>query len=260
MVFKTLLNGVLGGLRRKSPPLGASARFAEATRGISKRSSQQRRLSGFVGVALLSVLYTDSNAVAQSAKLLDTVEFRAQSLAALPRWVSVLEKVKLERPEYELCAKDYNACPLNALVGWQDKIKTLQGKPLSQQLAGINEYANAYPYRNDSDIWGLTDYWASPKEFLARSGDCEDYSILKFFSLRALGVSNEQLRLVVVQDTVRNIAHAVLAVYDGSQVYILDSLFSAVLKQEFVKQYKPYYSVNETTRWAHLAPKPIVRR
>jgi predicted transglutaminase-like cysteine proteinase len=205
-------------------------------------------------------LLATNNAFAQTPKLLDTVEFRAQSLAALPRWVSVLEKVKLERPEYELCAKDADNCPLNAMVGWQDKIKALQGKSLTEQMTGINDYANAYPYRNDIDIWGLSDYWESPKEFLARSGDCEDYSIIKFFSLRALGVPNDRLRLVVVQDTVRNIAHAVLAVYDGSQVYILDSLFSAVLKQEFVKQYKPYYSVNETTRWAHLVPKTTVRR
>lgn len=211
-------------------------------------------------IGLLAVLMTASTAYAQPPKLLGTVEFRAQSLDALPRWVSVLEKVKLERPDYEICATDLNRCPLNALAGWQDKIKSLQGKPLTEQLAAINEYANAYPYRNDIDIWGLSDYWASPKEFLSRSGDCEDYSILKFFSLRALGVANDQLRLVVVQDTVRNIAHAVLAVYDGSQVYILDSLFSAVLKQEFVKQYKPYYSVNETTRWAHLLPKPTLRR
>lgn len=217
------------------------------------------RLKAFC-IGLLAAIGAASPAFAQTPKLLDTVEFRAQSLAALPRWISVLEKVKLERPEYEVCAKDLEACPLSAMAGWQDKIKSLQGKPLSEQLAGINEYANAYPYRNDIDIWGLSDYWASPKEFLARSGDCEDYSILKFFSLRALGVPNDRLRLVVVQDTVRNIAHAVLAVYDDNQIYILDSLFSAVLKQEFVKQYKPYYSVNETTRWAHLVPKTNAQR
>lgn len=209
---------------------------------------------------LLGGITLASTAMAQTPKLLGTVEFRAQSLSALPRWISVLEKVKLERPDYEVCATNINACPLNALAGWQDKIKSLQGKSLTEQLAAINEYANAYPYRNDIDIWSLSDYWASPKEFLARSGDCEDYSILKFFSLRALGVPNDSLRLVVVQDTVRNIAHAILAVYDGSQVYILDSLFSAVLKQEFVKQYKPYYSVNETTRWAHLIPSTNLPR
>lgn len=192
---------------------------------------------------------------AQTPKLMGSVEFRAQSLAALPRWLSVLEKIKLETPEYALCATDINACPLSAMSGWQNTIKSLQGKPLSVQLAGINTFANAYPYRQDIDVWGLSDYWASPKEFFTRSGDCEDYSILKFFSLRALGVPNDKLRLVVVQDTVRNIAHAVLAVYDNKQIYILDSLFSAVLTQDFVKQYKPYYSVNETTRWAHIIPR-----
>ena len=230
------------------------------------RDLQTRKDRGYIKrwlffPTLLAIALMASNvAFAQTPKLLDTVEFRAQSLAALPRWVSVLEKVKLERPEYELCATDAKACPLSSMAGWQEKIKDLQGKPLMEQIAGINQYANSYPYRNDIDVWGLSDYWESPKEFLTRSGDCEDYSIIKFFSLRALGVSNDKLRLVVVQDTVRNIAHAVLAVYDGSQIYILDSLFSAVLKQEFVKQYKPYYSVNETTRWAHLMPRTVIKK
>jgi predicted transglutaminase-like cysteine proteinase len=64
----------------------------------------------------------------------------------------------------------------------------------------------------------------------------------------------EQLRLVVVRDVIRDLAHAVLAVYVDEEVYILDNLTKAVLPQERIRQYVPYYSVNETTRWAHAAP------
>ena len=72
--------------------------------------------------------------------------------------------------------------------------------------------------------------------------------------MRQLGFTPEQLRLVVVRDVVRDLAHAVLAVYLDDQVYILDNLTKAVLPQEQIGQYVPYYSVNETTRWAHVAP------
>jgi predicted transglutaminase-like cysteine proteinase len=53
---------------------------------------------------------------------------------------------------------------------------------------------------------------------------------------------------------VRDLAHAVLAVYLDDQVYVLDNLTNAVLPQERVAHYVPYYSINETTRWGHVPP------
>jgi predicted transglutaminase-like cysteine proteinase len=53
---------------------------------------------------------------------------------------------------------------------------------------------------------------------------------------------------------VRDLAHAVLAVYEGEQVYILYNLTKAIVPQERLTQYVPYYSINETTRWAHVKP------
>jgi predicted transglutaminase-like cysteine proteinase len=73
-------------------------------------------------------------------------------------------------------------------------------------------------------------------------------------TLREIGFPAEQLRLVVVQDVERDLAHAVLAVYEGDQVYILDNLTKAVVPQERLPQYVPYYSINENTRWAHVKP------
>jgi predicted transglutaminase-like cysteine proteinase len=52
----------------------------------------------------------------------------------------------------------------------------------------------------------------------------------------------------------RDLAHAVLAVYLGDQVYILDNLTRAVLPHQRVTHYVPYYSINESTRWAHVMP------
>ena len=100
----------------------------------------------------------------------------------------------------------------------------------------------------------MEDYWATPLEFLDRSGDCEDYAIIKYVSLKALGFPVEKMRIVVVQDVVRNIAHAVLAVYIDDDILIMDSLVEGILSQKFVTSYSPRYSVNEKTRWAHITP------
>lgn len=91
-------------------------------------------------------------------------------------------------------------------------------------------------------------------QFLRHSGDCEDYAIAKYVTLRQLGFAADQLRLVVLRDTVRDLTHAVLAVYHEDEVYILDNLSRLVVRQAEVPHYVPYYSINETTRWAHVSP------
>lgn len=63
---------------------------------------------------------------------------------------------------------------------------------------------------------------------------------------------------MVLHDIVRDLPHAVLAVYLDGEIYILDNLTTAVLRQEQVSHYVPYYSVNETTRWAHVPPTDTV--
>ncbi len=133
-------------------------------------------------------------------------------------------------------------------------LKRQVGRSRLEQIQAINRFLNDWQYKPDLENYGRRDYWATPLEFLRRSGDCEDYAIIKYVSLRQLGFDDDQLRLVVLNDASRGLAHAVLAVYLDEQVYILDNLSRAVLPQEQISQYVPYYSINETTRWAHVAP------
>ena len=100
-------------------------------------------------------------------------------------------------------------------------------------------------------------YWAIPAEFLKKSGDCEDYAIVKYFTLKELGIPAENMRIVVVRDTLRNLAHAVLAVYLNGDAYILDNLSNTVLSHSRIRQYSPQYSVNESGRWAHLKGRKL---
>ena len=193
-------------------------------------------------------------AAATTPELFGTVEFRAESLAALPQWERTLRQIEQERGTYEACSEAAPSCPSRGVMAWQAMLRSQAGRPQFYQIQAINRFLNDWQYRSDQQNYGRRDYWATPLEFLRRSGDCEDYAIIKYVSLRQLGFGADQLRLVVLNDLSRGLAHAVLAVYLEQQVYILDNLSLAVLPQEQIPQYVPYYSINETTRWAHVEP------
>lgn len=209
-------------------------------------------------LAALAALLAMTPSAAASPSLFGTTEFRAESLAALPQWQRALSKIDRERSTYQACADAAESCPTQSVMAWQAMIKSQVGRPPIDQLKAINQFLNEWRYKPDAQNYGRRDYWATPLEFLRQSGDCEDYAIAKYVTLRQLGFGPEELRLVVVRDVLRDLAHAVLAVYVDDRVYILDNLTGAVLPQERVTQYVPYYSINETTRWAHVPPAETV--
>jgi predicted transglutaminase-like cysteine proteinase len=185
--------------------------------------------------------------------LFNTIEVRADQQLALPQWRRVLSKLNIERTFYSACTASRKACSSKLAFGWQVMLDSLQGQDRLTQIKALNRFANRIPYHSDLDVWGKSDYWASPVEFMQRNGDCEDYAILKYESLRQLGVPAGEMRMVVVEDTLRNLAHAVLVVLVDGRLIVLDNLTNALLPQERTPQYVPYYSVNEDARWAHLS-------
>lgn len=189
---------------------------------------------------------------ARAATLFDTREFRAETHAALPQWRRVLAEINDEIPGYNACALDAAKCASNGVMAWHALLQALREAPVLDQIKEINSFANQWPYQEDSGNYGRSDYWATPMSFLAQSGDCEDYAIFKYVSLRRLGLPSSALRLVVLQDTLRDLPHAVLAVYVEDEIYILDNVTDAVLEHRRLTHYLPFYSVNENARWTHL--------
>jgi predicted transglutaminase-like cysteine proteinase len=167
-----------------------------------------------------------------------------------PMWA----RVQQQHPKDQLAERDCShsrrlSCHLSE---WQGFLATLKSQDPRAQIAAVNSYANERKYILDMDNYGVADYWATPKEFLINNGDCEDYSILKYYSLRNLGFSPETLRIVVVQDTNLRIPHAVLAVYLSSDILILDNQVPQVVSHRVAAHYVPVYSINEKQWWMHL--------
>jgi predicted transglutaminase-like cysteine proteinase len=69
--------------------------------------------------------------------------------------------------------------------------------------------------------------------------------------LRAMGVPQRDLYLVVVRDLVRRADHAVLAVRTDSGFMVLDSNTDRVLPQSQVNDYRPNLTFNSEGSWIH---------
>ncbi|MAF30652.1 MAG: hypothetical protein CMF60_00405 [Magnetococcales bacterium] len=191
----------------------------------------------------------------KSNGLFGSVEFNVGSINALPKWKDTLDKIQIEQEIILKCEQNLEKCLNVPLKKWRDFIKKSRNLPLKETLTKVNAFINEWPYKEDRDNWLRSDYWASPTEFLDKSGDCEDYAIIKYVTLKELGFDTHKMRIVVVMDKLRLLNHAILVVYDNnSQPLVLDSLFDVVLPHSKVLQYTPHYSVNEHARWAHIMP------
>jgi predicted transglutaminase-like cysteine proteinase len=212
-------------------------------------------LAGLLAAALWAVgPPATTGARAQAANgLFGSLEFSSGNLSALPHWVAVMERIRADRITIDACDRERAACPTPRVRHWRQQVASLAGSAGPAQLSSVNLYINTLlPYLTDYENYGVSDYWAAPLEFLRRSGDCEDYAITKFVSLLDLGFANDDMRIVVVQDEVRNLAHAVLAVQMDGRALILDSLIGEVREDHRLPQYVPQYSVNLDTRWTHI--------
>lgn len=133
---------------------------------------------------------------------------------------------------------------------WLAQLAQLQGRDEAELLRAVNDFWNQH-VRGDEDIrlWGQTDYWATPLESLGRqAGDCEDFVIGKYFSLRHLGVPAEKLRFVYVRANVggQSIAHMVLGYYPDavSEPLVLDNLASSIRPASERTDLAPVFSFN----------------
>ena len=205
-------------------------------------------------------MITGATAASPSIALLGSLEFKIERAPYQAAWSSLLSRMTKEIPTYAVCRNGSASC-LPGLRRWQKLIQSVQSLPPLQQLNRLNPAINGMAsYADDSVIYGARDYWASPGEFLNGRADCEDYAVVKYFTLLQLGFAPKQLRIVIVKDRNRGVLHAVLTVELGSKIYVLDSLRSEPVEQQFVLKYEPISSINTEGRWAHVVTPQIRSR
>jgi len=142
---------------------------------------------------------------------------------------------------------NYGALGEKQVREWSNLLTSQLHSPLEDQLYEINNFFNKIPYYTDKEHWGKSDYWATPVEMLGTNGgDCEDYVIAKYFSLRALGIPDSKLRMMFVTALQQNQAHMVLAYYPEPNAIplILDNINPRILPASKRPDLRPVYSFN----------------
>ena len=127
-------------------------------------------------------------------------------------------------------------------------LKSELKQPEREQLNAVNQFFNQQlNFQDDMRIWRQTDYWATPEESLIKgAGDCEDYALAKYFSLRYLGVPSEKLRITYVKALAQNQAHMVSTVYSSptAEPLVLDNLIGEIRPASQRKDLLPVYAFN----------------
>lgn len=120
-------------------------------------------------------------------------------------------------------------------------------------LQRVNQFFNKVPFASDLQHWGVQDYWATPVEMLSSfGGDCEDYSIGKYLSLREIGIPISKLRITYVRATGFDESHMVLAYYPSPDAdpLILDNLSGDIRLASQRTDLEPVYGFNDDDVWA----------
>jgi len=179
-----------------------------------------------------------------------STEIENARITPFTKWTDMLARYKAEE------AEDAKPCRATVIqpcfhADWLKLLAGLKSRPVMEQLDAVNRAMNRHPYITDPVNWGVPDYWAAPDQFLRKNGDCEDYAIAKYLSLRQLGFDADRLRVVVLQDLNLGVPHAVLIVFVKGQAMLLDNQISDVIPASAVHHYKPIYSINENAWWLH---------
>ena len=146
-----------------------------------------------------------------------------------------------------------------AMREWQTALNDSKSLGEMEKLRFINAYINGrVTFVDDQTAWGVNDYWATPLESLGRAvGDCEDYTIAKYFSLKYLGLPAAKMRLTYARARIggpaSNItqAHMVLAYYSApdAEPMILDNLISEIRPASRRADLAPVFSFNSEGVW-----------
>jgi predicted transglutaminase-like cysteine proteinase len=171
----------------------------------------------------------------------------------MPRWDKVI--ARFSRQEHSSACSEGAKCPTEV---WNQIVAELKTLPLRVRVERVNDIFNRVPYVPAEVNWHDVAYWETPYEFLMRGGQCQDYAIAKYRALLESGVSEKELRFVVVHDNEVHLDHAITVVeVDGVSLALDNQMPMVVPAQSLQQRYRPYYALNDQGWWSYMAPNAM---
>jgi predicted transglutaminase-like cysteine proteinase len=173
-------------------------------------------------------------------------------LAPYTKWTNMVRRLKEQKGwEDEDCTTVFANCPQRE---WKKVLARAKSAEPRYQLDDVNRFLNRFDYVLDTVNWGGVDYWETPKEFFMKGGECKDFSIAKYFTLRILGWAPDKLWMIILQDMNLNVTHAVLAAKLEDKTMILDNQVADMVDQSRIHHYRPIFGLSEAG-WVIYRPK-----
>lgn len=197
---------------------------------------------------------------AAAAKTKHFVSFLKAALIALVLLAGALQVAAVDFVRMQnILSQRFGPAAAGQFLEWQKLLKDGATQTEPAQLKLVNDFFNRrIRFGEDQNIWGQSDYWATPMETLGRgSGDCEDFTIAKYFTLLLLSVPEDKLRLIYVQARLGGVnssisqAHMVLAYYPtpNAEPLILDNLINDLKPASRRLDLQPVFSFNSQGLW-----------
>jgi len=165
---------------------------------------------------------------------------------------AIADALGVDEPLLERVEAQYGVDARHRVEAWGRLVAKSQEISVDKQLESVNYFFNEVRFVSDLEHWGAKDYWATPIELLSTDGgDCEDFSVAKYFTLRELGVPDAKLRLTYVKSVTLDQAHMVLTYYPtpASEPLVLDNIVSEIRPASRRKDLVPVYSFNGDGLW-----------
>jgi predicted transglutaminase-like cysteine proteinase len=163
------------------------------------------------------------------------------------KWLGVQRHLDDEMVQLALCEGDREGCVSPAALQFLAIIDSARAREGRARLGEINRAINL-AIRPVSDLmqYGEIDVWTSPLATLTRGGgDCEDYAIAKFVALQLAGIAPDDLRIVVMHDTIHGEDHAVAAARLDGHWLTLDNRRMAMVEDSDVRNYRPTFVIDQ---------------
>jgi predicted transglutaminase-like cysteine proteinase len=163
------------------------------------------------------------------------------------KWLGLERKLDDEGVQLALCDGDRDRCVSPAALQFLAIVDNARARDGRARLGEINRAVNlAIRPMSDLAQYGAIDVWSSPLvTFASGAGDCEDYAIAKFVALRLAGISPDDLRIVIMRDTIHGEDHAVaMARLDGRWL-TLDNRRMAMVEDGYVRNYRPLFVIDQ---------------
>jgi len=182
------------------------------------------------------------------------------NLFLLLLWGCSSQKIVRETPTIDLTkaqaslVSKYGNDAMPSFIAWQSMMNAIVDKSEYDKIKRVNEFINRrILWGDDQSIWGQVDFWATPMDTLGKgAGDCEDFVIIKYYTLISLRIQIPKLRLVYVEAKNANVitggnqAHMVLAYYASpdAEPMIMDNLITEIRPVSRRPDLVPLFSFN----------------